>query len=81
MSEGWEARLFRNGRDHAARIPREVGFPGERFIVRKVRHRLILEAIPRQSLLDVLGELSPMHVSEGLPDVDDFLGLHPDSVR
>ena len=45
------ARLFRNGRNQAVRIPREFEFPGDEVIIRKDGDRLIVE-------------LSLIHISE-----------------
>jgi len=74
MSQEREARIFRNGRNQAVRIPREFEFSGKSVIMRKVGQRLILEAAPQRQLADVLGELSPLPNNETLPDVDN-LGL------
>ncbi len=77
MSQKREARLFRNGRDQAVRIPREFEFSCNRVIVRKVGRRLILEPAPQQKLADVLGKLEPLwpdetfpHVNRDLPTLD-----------
>jgi len=49
-----EARIFRNGRNQAVRIPREFEFSGERVIMRKIGKRLILEPAPQRKLAEVL---------------------------
>ena len=41
------ARLFRNGRNQAVRIPREFEFAGEELLLEKLGDALILSARPR----------------------------------
>lgn len=59
-------RLFKNGRNQALRIPRELELPGSEAIVRKEGHRLIVEPLARPSLLAVLATLKPLR-EEFLP--------------
>jgi len=67
------ARLFRNGRNQALRIPREFELPGNEVIIHKDGDRLILEPLKRPRLLEVLATLEPL--DEVFPDVD--AGLLP----
>lgn len=53
-------RLFKNGRNQAVRIPRDLELPGREALLRRDGHRLILEPIARTSLLDVLATLKPL---------------------
>ncbi len=62
-------RLFRNGRNQAVRIPRELELPGDEAIIRKDGDRLILEPAAPTSLLAVLATLPPLDVD--FPRVDD----------
>ena len=62
-------KLFRNGRNQAVRIPREFELPGEDAIIRKEGQRLVIEAVPRKSLLEVLATLSP--IEEDFGPIDD----------
>ena len=62
-------RLFRNGRNQAVRIPRQFELPGEDAIMRKEGERLIIEPVPKRSLLEVLSTLEPL--SEDFPPIDD----------
>jgi antitoxin VapB len=62
-------KLFRNGRNQAVRIPREFELPGEDAIMRKEGERLIIEAAPPKSLLDVLAQLSTL--DEEFPPIAD----------
>jgi len=66
-------RLFRNGRNQALRIPRELELPGDEALIRKEGDRLIVEPVRRPSLLAVLETLQPL--DEQLPDIDE--GLAP----
>ncbi len=81
MSQEREARIFRNGRNQAVRIPREFEFSGERVIMRKVGRRLILEAAPQRKLAEVLKDLSPLPANETLPDVDNLEPLDQDPLE
>ena len=64
------ARLFRNGRNQAVRIPREFEFKGKDVVLRKVGDRLIIEPAKRKkSLLALLASWEP--IEEGLPEIPD----------
>ncbi len=66
------ARLFRNGRNQAVRIPREFELPGQEVIIRKDGDRLILEPIRKyNSLAELLASWEPL--DEEFPDVDEGL--------
>lgn len=71
------ARLFRNGRNQAVRIPREFELPGAEVIIRKEGDRLIIEPVATESrLLQVLSSLKPvkdefLDVDENLQPLDD----------
>lgn len=64
------ARLFRNGSNQAIRIPREFELPGKEVIIHKEGDRLIIEAVKKQSLRDILATLKPL--KEDFPDIEDF---------
>ena len=66
------ARLFRNGRNQAIRIPRDLELPGSEVLLRKEGDRLIVEPVPRKSLLEVLATWGPL--DEEFPETD---GLEP----
>jgi antitoxin VapB len=53
-------RLFKNGRNQAVRIPRDLELPGREALLRREGRRLILEPIARPSLLAVLANLKPL---------------------
>ena len=66
------ARLFRNGRNQAVRIPREFELPGQEVIIRKDGDRLILEPVRKyNSLVELLASWEPL--DEEFPDVDEGL--------
>ena len=68
-------KLFRNGRNQAVRIPREIELPGNDAIMRKEGDKLILEAVPPKSLLALLATLESL--DEDFPPIDDPL---PDNI-
>ena len=62
------ARLFRNNRSQAVRIPAEFEFPGTRVLIRKDGNRLIIEPEPKPDLLQILRSLPPLGVADAFPD-------------
>ncbi len=69
MPKSHHVRLFRNGRNQAVRIPRELELPGREATLRRDGDRLILEPLPPRSLLAVLASLKP--IKEGFPPIAD----------
>jgi antitoxin VapB len=63
-------RLFRNGRNQAVRIPRDLELPGSEALLRKEGDRLIVEPMPRPSLLALLSNWEPL--DEEFPPIDDL---------
>ena len=61
-------RLFKNGRNKAVRIPRDLELPGREAVLRREGRRLILEPIARPSLLEVLAALKPL--DEDVPPIE-----------
>ena len=69
-----EAKLFRNNRSQAVRIPVEFEFPGSRVLIHKEGNRLIIEPEPRPDLLATLRSLSPLGPDAAFPaDLDATL--------
>ncbi|MCK6555037.1 AbrB/MazE/SpoVT family DNA-binding domain-containing protein [Candidatus Binatia bacterium] len=67
-----QARLFRNGRNQAVRIPRELEMPGDRVRIYKEGKRVVLEPIVQRSrLVEVLARWKP--IPDPFPDVDEGL--------
>lgn len=67
MSTERYVRLFRNGRNQALRIPRDLELPGRAVILRKEGRRLIVEPVAGSSLLTVFASLEPL--DEELPRI------------
>jgi antitoxin VapB len=68
------ARLFRNGRNQALRIPREFELPGNEVTLTKEGDRLIVQPVHRtRGLAELLSSWTPL--DETFPDVD--AGLKP----
>ena len=63
-------RLFRSGGSQTLRIPRELELSGSEALLRKAGDRLVVEVMPRQSLLALLSTWDAL--DEGLPAIDDF---------
>jgi antitoxin VapB len=68
-----EARLFRNNKSQAVRIPADFELPGDRVIIHRDGNRLIIEPVLRKNLLDVLAHLEPLGPEDSFPDIDDTL--------
>lgn len=67
-----KVRLFRNGANQAVRIPREFELPGNDAVIRKEGDRLIIEAVPRRSLAEVLDYLATLPpLEDKFPEIDD----------
>ena len=72
---GQRARVFKNGRSRAVRIPKELDFDGDEVIFRKEQDgRLSLEPLPRRrspkELVKWLRSQPPL--DEDFPEVQDF---------
>lgn len=67
-----QVRLFRNGRNQALRVPRELELDADEAIVRKDGERLIVEPLKRRpDIATLLAGWEPL--DEPLPDVDQGL--------
>jgi antitoxin VapB len=64
------ARLFRNGRNQAVRIPREFELPGQEVIIRKDGDRLIVEPVKKyNNLAELLASWEV--IEEEFPEIED----------
>lgn len=72
-SEPREAKLFRNNKSQAVRIPADFEMPGDRVNIYRDGSRLIIEPVSRKNLLEVLAELDPLGPEDQLPDMDETL--------
>jgi antitoxin VapB len=70
---GREAKLFRNNKSQAVRIPADFEMPGDRVLMHRDGDRLILEPVRRRSLLAVLADLEPLGPEDQFPEVDDSM--------
>ncbi|MCA2406915.1 AbrB/MazE/SpoVT family DNA-binding domain-containing protein (plasmid) [Rhizobium leguminosarum bv. viciae 248] len=68
-----EAKLFRNNKSQAVRIPADFELPGDRVMIHRDGDRLIIEPVHRKNLLEVLAGLEPLGPDDQFPDVDDTL--------
>lgn len=66
---GRRVRLFRNGRNQAVRIPRDMELPGEEAVIYQHDGRLIIEPVEPTSLLALLAALDP--IEEEFPEIED----------
>ncbi|MGF1544517.1 MAG: antitoxin [Parvularculaceae bacterium] len=70
MAKVRRVSLFRNGRNQAIRIPRDMELAGREALIRRDGDRLVIEpATSPAGLLDFLDELAPVHVD--FPEVDE----------
>lgn len=72
-SEPREAKLFRNNRSQAVRIPADFEMPGDRVNIYRDGSRLIIEPVRRKNLLEVLAGLDPLGPEDHFPNVDETL--------
>lgn len=68
-----EAKLFRNNKSQAVRIPADFELPGDRVTIRRDGDRLIIEPVRRKNLLDVLAGLEPLGPEDQFPEIDGTL--------
>jgi antitoxin VapB len=64
------ARLFRNGRNQAVRIPRELELPGTEARLRKQGDSLVITPIKRRTLLSTLKTLRP--IEDDFPPIQEL---------
>lgn len=62
-------RLFRNGRNQAIRIPRDLELPGQEALLYRENGRLVLEPVGEPALLDLIASWDP--IDTGWPEIDD----------
>jgi antitoxin VapB len=68
-----EAKLFRNNKSQAVRIPADFELPGDRVMIHRDGERLILEPVRPKNLLEILAGLEPLGPEDRFPDIDDTL--------
>ena len=67
---GTSGQLFRNGRNQAVRIPRELQPPGEDAVIRKLGDKLFIEPAASKSLLALLRTSKP--IREKFPPINEL---------
>lgn len=71
-----EAKLFRNNRSQAVRIPAEFELPGERVLIHREGSKLIIEPVARPTnIIELLAEWrkeAPLGPEDQLPDIEDM---------
>jgi antitoxin VapB len=68
-----EAKLFRNNKSQAVRIPADFEFPGDRVMIYRDGDRLIIEPVRGKNLLERLAALEPLGPEDHFPEIDDTL--------
>ena len=67
-----QAKVFKNGRNRAVRIPVEFDFPGDDVTITKEGRRIIIEPVDREEeFFKWLASIEPWE--EEFPDVDEGL--------
>jgi antitoxin VapB len=71
-----EAKLFRNNRSQAVRIPVEFELPGDRVLIRREGGKLIIEPITKPTnLIELLAEWkkeAPLGPEDQFPEIEDM---------
>lgn len=69
-----EAKLFRNNRSQAVRIPVEFELPGDRVLISRDGERLIIEPVRKPGLVALLAQWAnepPLGPEDDFPEIDD----------
>jgi antitoxin VapB len=70
-----EAKLFRNNRSQAVRIPVEFELPGDRVLIRRDGDKLIIEPIKKPTnIIELLAEWKkeePLGPEDLFPEIED----------
>lgn len=76
-----EAKLFRNNRSQAVRIPVEFELPGERVLIHREGSKLIIEPVARAAnIVELLAEWRnepPLEPQDQFPPIEDAQ-VHPE---
>ena len=78
-----EAKLFRNNRSQAVRIPVEFEMPGDRVLIRREGDRLVIEPVSRPTniveLLAAWKNEAPLAPEDQFPLIED-MPVQPEDV-
>ena len=69
-----EARLFRNNRSQAVRIPVEFELPGDKVLISREGDRLVIEPIRKSGLTALLAQWAkeaPLGPEDDFPEIND----------
>lgn len=70
-----EAKLFRNNRSQAVRIPVEFELPGDRVLIHREGEKLIIEPVARPTnIIELLAKWKgepPLGPEDQFPDIED----------
>lgn len=69
-------RIFKNGRNQAIRIPREMELRTSAATIHREGNRLVIEPVERTSLLDVLATWEPLDL-----DIPELTDEKPDAIE
>ena len=69
-------RIFKNGRNQAIRIPRELELSVSEATIHREGNRLIIEPVERTSLLDLVATWEALDI-----DFPDLIDEKPDAVE
>ncbi|MBB4167405.1 antitoxin [Rhizobium sp. BK538] len=71
-----EAKLFRNNRSQAVRIPAEFELPGDRVVIRREGNKLIIEPVTRPTnIVELIAKWqneAPLGPEDHFPDIEDM---------
>jgi len=71
-----EAKLFRNNRSQAVRIPAEFELPGDRVLIRREGGKLIIEPMTKPTnMIELLAEWkkeAPLRPEDQFPAIEDM---------
>jgi antitoxin VapB len=67
MTSARHVRIFKNGRNQAIRIPREMELSTSEATIHRDGNRLVIEPVERTSLLDVLSTWTRLDVDFSEP--------------
>ncbi|MDX8523492.1 antitoxin [Mesorhizobium sp. MSK_1335] len=69
-----EAKLFRNNRSQAVRIPVEFEFPGDKVLINREGDRLVIEPVRKSGLTALLAQWAkepPLDTEDDFPEISD----------
>ncbi|MDN7183529.1 AbrB/MazE/SpoVT family DNA-binding domain-containing protein [Caballeronia sp. SEWSISQ10-4 2] len=69
-TEDRRVRVFRNGRNQAIRIPRDLELPGEEAVIRREGTRLIIEPAKTVPLRELFAQWAPL--DESWPEIESL---------